>query len=357
MAQNRLFYACQAVGLGDHGTAKYVEGVQSVGINTTIDFEQAFELGVITLYDNMEGTPSVELTLERNLVSGVHPLWTSMATLTGEKATPTYTVNDHEQLVAVGSARPTAVLQVYKETTSYAGSTDNSSTPTFYIELSGLYVTNYSINVGLEGSPTESMSFVGNDYKWIQSSGSRIASQPANGSSVASSGVIFRKQDLRTSKAAVGLVPASGCVGGSGLQSVSFSMEFGREDIFELGRKTPYFKSATFPVEVTAELEFIDTGTQESNYMASYEGGGYGFKSDSNSDITKPLPIALVYGSGDLVLYMGSGRLTGTSRSGGDASGGNATISYSFQNFNYFHAKGNTHYRHYSKLGSTSSAK
>lgn len=356
MAQNRLFYACQAVGLGDHGTAKYVEGVQSVGINTTIDFEQAFELGVITLYDNMEGTPSVELTLERNLVSGVHPLWMSMATLASEQANPPYTLNDHEQLVSVGSARPTAVLQVYKETTSYAGSTDNSSTATFYIELSGLYVTNYSVNVGLEGSPTESMSFVGNDYKWIQSGTSRINNPPVNGSSVASSGVIFRKQDLRTEKTAVGIVPVSGCVGGSGLQSVSFSMEFGREDIFELGRKTPYFKSATFPIEVTAELEFIDTGTQESNYLSAYDTSGYGFKAGSNADITKPLPIALVYGSGDLVLYMGSGRLTGTSRSGGDASGGNATISYSFQNFNYFHAKGNG-YKHYSKLGSTTSAK
>lgn len=354
MGQNRLFYACQAVGLGDYNSAKYVEGVQTVGVNTTVDFEQAFELGVITLYDNMEGTPSVELTLERNLVSGVFPLWTSMATLAGEKATTTFTVNAHEQVVAIGSARPTAVLQVYKETTSYAGKNDTSSTPTFHIQLSGLYVTNYSVTIGIDGSPTESMSFVGNDYKWYESGTTKITNAPPDGASVASSGVIFRKQDVRPSGNSA-IVPSNGYISGSGLQSVSFSLDFGREDIFELGKKAPYFKAPTFPVEVTAELEFIDTATQESKYMKPYGGEGLGFKESSNQDVTSGVPLAIALQ--DMIFYMGSGRLTGSSRSGGDAGGGNATVSYSFQNFNYFHATGITSgYKHYNKLGSETSA-
>ena len=51
MANNRIFYACQAVGLKPMGNPtgdyKVAHGVQSVGVTTNFNLEQAFELGQI----------------------------------------------------------------------------------------------------------------------------------------------------------------------------------------------------------------------------------------------------------------------------------------------------------------------
>ena len=68
-ANDRIFYACQGVAITDHasaaalGTANMVHGLQSVGVNTNFSLEQAFELGQIEIYENIEGTPDIEVTL------------------------------------------------------------------------------------------------------------------------------------------------------------------------------------------------------------------------------------------------------------------------------------------------------
>ena len=55
-ANNRIFYACQVVGfkgMGDNSTSyRVAHGVQSVGITTNFNLEQAFELGQIQIYEN-----------------------------------------------------------------------------------------------------------------------------------------------------------------------------------------------------------------------------------------------------------------------------------------------------------------
>ena len=68
MANNRVFYACEAVGIavegGDVSSATEVRGLQSVGINTTFNLTQVFEIGMLGLYQNIEGVADVEVTLE-----------------------------------------------------------------------------------------------------------------------------------------------------------------------------------------------------------------------------------------------------------------------------------------------------
>ena len=75
-SNNRIFYACQGVAIsnmGNSGTlpatalgaANMVHGVQSVSMTTTFNPEQAFELGQIEIYENIEGTPDVEVTIEK----------------------------------------------------------------------------------------------------------------------------------------------------------------------------------------------------------------------------------------------------------------------------------------------------
>ena len=59
----RIFYACQsAVATGD-----MIQGLQSVGMTTNFNLEQAFQLGQLEIFENIEGTPDVEVTLEKVL--------------------------------------------------------------------------------------------------------------------------------------------------------------------------------------------------------------------------------------------------------------------------------------------------
>ena len=71
-SNDRIFYACQAVAItkqGDTsvGTGDMIHGLQSVGMTTNFNLEQAFELGQIEIYENIEGTPDIEVTLEKVL--------------------------------------------------------------------------------------------------------------------------------------------------------------------------------------------------------------------------------------------------------------------------------------------------
>ncbi len=330
MGQNRVFYACQAVGMGAYDAEQYVEGVQSVGVNTTFDFEQAFELGVLTIYENIEGVPSVEVTMERNLTSGVHPLWYSIA----KRGDSSVVEAPSNHVIAVGESRPSVVLQVYKENTVTAGDSD----ATFFVRMSGMYLSNYSMSVGVDGPATESLTLTGNDYTWTKSATSELTGAP-NAGDLPVSGVVFKRQDLKKT-ASLG-VPANALISGSGLQSISVSIDFGREDIFELGQKTPYYRAPNYPVEVSTELEFIETNTVTRDYGAS------NFTESTTSDVTTNKPLGFVIG--DIGVFMGSGnRLTGTSTTGGDAGGGNATITFSYQTFNELYIKSGSD-KHYNK--------
>lgn len=333
MGQNRVFYACQAVGIGAPNQEKYVEGVQSVGINTTFDFEQAFELGVLTIYENMEGVPSVEVTMERNLVSGVHPLWYSIAKRDNLLATN----KENEPgayVVAIGETRPSVVLQVFKENTVVGGDADE----TFYVRTSGVYLSNYSVNVGVDGPATESLTFVGNDYSWSTGDSGGVSGIPSSPTSLGASGINFKREHLKKSSD-LAWVPSDSIISGSGLQSISVSIDFGREDIFELGSKVPYYKSATFPVEVTTEIEYIETNTAATSTHRNSD-----FKANQTSDVTTRKPLGFVLGN--MGFFMGSGnRLTGTNTTGGDAGGGNQTVTFSYQTFNELAGKGTgSHY-------------
>lgn len=325
MGQNRVFYACQAVGMaGTFGSEKYIEGVQSVGVNTTFDFEQAFELGVLTIYENMEGVPSVEVTMERNLVSGVYPLWNTISRIGRTKNGLNDSNVPSEQVLGVGEARPSVVLQVYQENTTLANS---NATPTYSVLMSGMYLSNYSLNVGVDGPATESLTLTGNDYRWVKGASHLLTGGPATTTGLTSaSGLVLKRQDVNRLLVA-NVIPPSGYISGSGLQSISVSIDFGREDIFELGLKTPYYKSPTYPVEVSTEIEFIETNTVTRDY------GSLNFTDSTTTDVTKN--AVLGFSIGDFGVFMGSGnRLTGTSTTGGDAGGGNSTITFSYQTFN-----------------------
>jgi len=108
------------------------------------------------------------------------------------------------------------------------------------------------------------------------------------------------------------------------LQSLSFSVDMGREQIFELGRRGLYHRYVPFPVQVNAEIGVL---SQSGDLIEAH--------SDRGID-RSAYPIQLIMREG-LVVDLGSqNRLSSVNVTGGDVGGGNEQITYSYQNFNDF---------------------
>lgn len=338
MANNRVFYACQGVAIGPTGSnfgnddnVQLVHGVQSIGITTNFNLEQAFELGQIQIYENIEGTPEVEVTLEKVLDG--YPL---IYHLCSPSAT-------NKTLVARSKERSCVALGIYPDDKDSI-----SGVATAEVVCSGMYLSSLSYTLAGDGNSTESVTLVGNTKTWSLAPTFLSAAQSlelpidfgtgaGTDAPYAGSGV-SRREDVDLANS---ILPASiyGTVGtGVGnafaasdsvnpqvhVQSFSCSTDLSREDIFELGRKTPYFRAPNFPVEVTCEFEVISVS---GDFVDANE------LSDSN---TSEEFIKMVTKNG-VILDLGSkNRLSSVSYGGGDATGGNATQTYSYTNYNDF---------------------
>jgi len=357
-ANYRIFYACQMVGLHKMGTNSVnptnhgdgltlAHGVQSVGITTNFNLEQAFELGQIQIYENIEGLPDVEVTLEKVLDG--YPLLYHLATPSPASV----------GMVGRGKERTDVALGIYSDAVDSV--TDGSQEkPPVEVYMSGMYMGNISYTVPVDGNCTESITLTGNEKQWItadaskhitskgSSFGATTAPNPDEPLSMFSGG-IQRRENVMLSKSilpvaiygvsgtGVGNAYESGKVHGSGtplvhMQNFSVSTDFSREDIMELGRRVPYYKSPGFPIEVTTEIEAIAIS---GDFVNAYEAGdpaNVGTKNEGNNTAEETIRIRLQDGT---VFDMGSkNRLSSVSYGGGDAAGGNVSISYSYTNFN-----------------------
>ena len=300
MATNRIFYACQAVGFGaDNGGANTaLTGVQSVGVNSTFGLEQVFQLGQIEIYENIEGTPEVELTIER--------VFDSASNLYGLFA------GANKSITQVATLRKSVTLAVVDDSESVH--TNNGGV--IGVECTGVYMSNYSANFSVDGTSTDTITVVGNHQTW----GAEILSlnQAVGTANVA------KRQNLSLS--AAGIANQTGKV-----QSATASIDFGREDLLEFGSKTPYFRAASFPVECSAEVTYNAVADNLNHAGLNFVDGQTTDVQGSDSD------IKITYNAGGGTGNIGiSGRCTGMNYSGGDASGGNATVTYSYTGYNNF---------------------
>lgn len=334
MASNRVYYAvqratltrCTALGVtsitgADAETTTYPavasSMIQSVGVSTSLDYEQIFELGRLQIFQNVEGIPSVEITVERALAIN-H----KQAAIDATYAEGTMWHLAGNSTTAAGSQRFNLDMQTAAD--------EGTLTSEGFVKCTGLYMSNYTLNFNLEGASTESATFVGNDIKWSTGSISEVSSlsssaaiQSYTSSPDANSGVLDRRTFT------------GGTVGISKLQSATFSVSMDREDLLQLGDKTPYFRAATFPVETTLELE----------YLATKDANGYTIDENalnSGCDVGAGLSSGDHIKAGNRTFKFGSMNWTGSSYSGGDAGGGNATISFNYQGFNFLNITTNT---------------
>lgn len=360
----RIFYACQAVGISEMNVASpkiYVlHGVQSVGVNTAFNLEQVFELGQLEIYENIEGIPEVEVTLEKVLDG--HPLIYTAATCAVESS-GFYSAAGHG-LAQRANNQCCVHLGIFDETKN----TVSDSDATTQVYMSGMYVSNVSYTMPTDGNMTESITLAGNHKQWssvndnnpqtlLDASGTaKLLSTGAGASRVGidqPSGVgalgVARRENFNMSSSIIpkSIIKATSPslaladipqTNGNGLgkahiQSATVSTDFGREDIFELGRKFAYYRPATFPIEVTCELEVI---SNSGDFVNALENGDPNLYADprTSGNNTSDETIKLSINNGYTFDLGSRNRLSSINFAGGDAGGGNATMTFSYTNFN-----------------------
>lgn len=328
----RIFYACQAVAIAPRGTitltANHVaHGVQSVGMTSTFTLDQIFELGQLEIYENVEEVADIEVTIEK-VLDGYKTIY-NLAT-NGACGT---------DLVTAASTRCDVHVAIFDDALSNA-----TGNPRNVCMNSGMAVSSVSYNYSVDGNATESVTLVGNDRFWNSTTAGVIGTSPStiwgttditgsgtgagfDGTDAPPSGVVRRADvDLTGStlpaevKSQMGN-DAVGLGGNYHVQSISVSADFGQELIQELGRFGPYTRYATFPVEVTSDFEVIATSGDLINVSG-------------NAPNLAPRNIIIRDTAGTVINLGTKNKLTSVSYSGGDTGGGNATVTYSYSNFN-----------------------
>lgn len=316
MANNRLYYACQNVQLNGPSGLNTVQnnawdsvlGLQSVGVSTNFNLEPIYQMGQLSLYDNFEEIPEVEITL--NKVLDGHPTIYQMTMGEGN-------------LVALSNSRCGFRLNLFPETTTLA-----TGTPLTSVTCEPAYVSAVTYTFPTEGNFTEEVTLVSNDKVW-----STTPAAVAGGTELQAfaPALMGRRATLDNVNS---IFPSSGDGGlppNSRVQNVTVSMNLGRESIFNLGQRTPYYRYINFPVEITTEIEVI--GTQGD--LVGVAGSSNVACSNPKALAYKTIKIALCDG---MVLDLGSSnKLTSVNQTGGDTGGGNVTMSFSYQTFNDFH--------------------
>lgn len=334
MANKRVYYAVYAVGIAPDGSDTYTEvhGLQSVGMTTTFNLEQVFEIGQVAIYENIENIPDIECTLER-VIDG-YPLAWHLAT---RDATST-------SLAGRSNAKCAVALSVFDDTQDSA-----SGVPLRQVVMSGMYPSAITYTMPVDGNCTESLTLVGNNKVWKSStftfSGNLFDNTDEPLALTSGTGGVQRRENVKFDGVNYTKLPGgtNGIPGisssgtndrdsngqfGANIQNISVSTSLGRTNINELGRRNPYFRYVEFPVEVTTEIEVLDL--QGDGVSATEEG----ILGDGNNLSNNHIRIKLEEGT---VIDVGTtNKLSSVSSTGGDATGGNRSNTYTYTNFNIF---------------------
>ncbi|MAF23962.1 hypothetical protein CL634_00025 [bacterium] len=386
---NRIYWAIQALGIareGSHNGALvhatgagdvanlrhsiFTPGVQSVGITTTFNLEQVFEMGQLSIYQDVEEVPDVEVTIER-VIDSFCLLYSRCADFNASADV----ANGGPSIPSMQNHKVDLWFTLTKDNVDNAG----DATPTNVVWMSGMYMSSASFNFATDGNLTESITMVGNHKKWLgaMSGGGGATDQwmqgvPSADVTTANTskdglevGRIQRRQNVRlytqdTDAATLSNAhrDLSGMTGAfatvdtqptianeAKIMSATVSVDFGREQINVLGQKLPYFRYVTFPVEVTCEIEILAQGADNVDALpeaANLTERRIEFFIEPIEELKSPIETFDNTAGGDTAsadaiahFNLGSkNKLTSVTWGGGDTGGANAMVTYSYRNFN-----------------------
>lgn len=358
---NRVYFANQQVAFkADAATSWYAaHGVQSVAVTTTFNLEQAFELGQLAIYENIEGVPDIEVSCSKVLDG--YPLLYHLGTLMAAAHTNSPT------LAGRSTSSSVIALGVWPDTQDSA-----SGNPSQQMEASGMFCSSVSYNFPIEDNFTEDVTFVGNNKGWRNGTAAIDCTAPGwifavgtgffstNDDAPIGTGGVQRRENLafatssaHLASAATGfdytklptqipgvdsagwISPTQNATNTVHLQGVTISTDLGREELFELGTRQPYARVVTFPVEVTTDVEMLSLSGDMINAFAD----GCKLVDDPCTGIVDNLvneTIRVATCEGTRIFLGTKNKLASVNYGGGDAGGGNVTVTYSYTTFNDF---------------------
>jgi hypothetical protein len=332
-----LGFAAEGTSINTSGGYRAAKGVQSLGMNTTFSLEQVYQLGQLSLYENIENFPDVEVTVEK--VADGTSLLQHLSTPAAIASSLAGRFNDNRSMMAVA---------FYPMTNDSA-----SGIPLVYTQLSGMYVSAINWNMPLEGNVTESVTWVCRDKlnlavtnvsPWASGTAGTGAAGRLPGyftgseSPLTASGGVQRRENIVMGSGwsrwptDIPGIDANGfnVSGANGfaahIQNVTVSVNLGRTDLLELGRRGPYFRYANFPIEVSTSID----------YVANEDGDDKDVYADQDNLVDHSIVIWLTDGT---KIDLGSrNKLASSNATGPDTAGGNMTVSRSYTNFNDYKA-------------------
>ena len=364
---NRIYFANQQVAFRKDGDTTWIaaHGVQSVAVTSSFNLEQAFELGQLAIYENIEGVPDIEVTMSKVLDG--YPLIYHLATDEDSH-------NHGPTLAGRSNASCIVGLGIWPDTQDSA-----SGNPIQQMEASGMFCSAVSYNFPLEDNFSEDVTLVGNNKGWQNGIGAgaigcatpgwafatatgdfSVLDAPFAGSTAGeatgSYGGVNRRENLAfattTASDAGGVdytylpteipgVDSNGWMSPKNannvahVQSITVSTDLGREELFELGTRQPYARVVTFPVEVTCDIEVLSLSGDLINAFADGCVTSVSPCTGIVDNLTdQRIRIAACEGTR---IYLGEkNKLASVNYGGGDAGGGNVTVSYSYTTFNDF---------------------
>jgi len=360
---NRVYFANQQVAFRRDGdtTWNVAHGVQSVAVTTTFNLEQAFEIGQLAIYENIEGVPDVEISMTKVLDGYALLYHLSTDEASGHAHGPT--------LAGRSNANVVVALGIWADTLDSA-----SGDPVQQMEASGMFASSVTYNFPTEDNFTEDVTMVGNNKGWGTIGGSDFfgctssewirldaaGGFPNNNDTPTGTGGINRRENLSFAPSSAQLassdtgydytklpteipgVDTNGWISPNAdssnvvhVQNITISTDLGREELFELGARQPYARIVTFPVEVTTDIEVITLSGDMINAFAD----GCSTSTDPCTGVIDNLSnqtIRVATCEGTRIFLGDSNKLASVNYGGGDAGGGNVTVTYSYTTFNDF---------------------
>jgi len=347
-ANKRVFYAIKKAGIAPIGSNNFttIHGLQSAGVTTTFNLEQVFEISQIGIYENIEGIPDVEVTMEKVLDG-----WPPIVTLVSQNASSSSLIARAKESCILG-------MPIYSDASDSA-----TGTPVGEVQMSGLYLSSVGYEVTVDGNATESVTLIGNNKVWVGNSnapsyvagtyddgthwdGSSIANNDDSPLAISGSGGVNRREDVLFGAATnrtklpteIPGINSSGYnvldAGGNyncHVQRISISADLGRTPMFELGRRGAYHRFANYPVRVTSEISILSVS---GDYISATEEGIYSVSGPCGSYNLTDQEIQLALCEGLLVNAGTKNKLESVAVGGGDAGGDNEEITYTYVSFN-----------------------
>lgn len=360
MANNRIFHAVHVPAFAADGSSTFVgaHGVQTCTMSLNFGLQNVQQLGTLEPYEIVESVPEVEMSMTKVLDG--YPLLFHRATAGSTTTDPTLNGRANTKCqVAVG---------IWDDTSSSA-----NEVPSAEVLQSGLFVSNFKVTIPVDGNMTEEISLQGNHREWKSDpryaaaysafkidNNSLYAGDSPKASGGTSTGGVQRRENLIFDKSSssgldVNLmfagkdttvlppevfgISASGTnefangAYGAAIQSISVSAALNREPLYELGHRGTYSRTLQYPVEVSTEIEII---AKSGDYISATEGGIYTTGATNCDDLgnIKDRTIRIATCDGTRIYTGRKNKLMSVNYNGGDATGGNVTISYQFTNYN-----------------------